>query len=381
MNKRLVIVSTLDSNQPFGAFTRPFHLGEHLIKYFDVCQLGLECSAVNYAPSVSVRKRSLTSYIRAVQQCLNEFHPDIIYAQETLPALAALIALTLTRANKCSLVFDFHTFSAFEYWSRLSSVANPFNEFMQLIKTYIAQGLLVFYCNKIISAGQSTPDLIKQWYAKTSPNIHCVGNGVTENILNTEVICKTNPYETVIPAKIVVVVAPKTFQFPTNDMSVLMTIEIAKYLEKNKEVHFVVIGRNADDIKIELPPNITFAGFLARREDFDTYLKYADIALLPFPKQAVAGGARNKALDYFASKKLVISTSEGLRGLEEFHHMKHLLVAGYSTQEMAEVILNAALNLDKYQSLAEAAYTLIRDKYSWNAKAKNIARILMANIK
>ncbi len=382
MKKRLLIISTLDSNQPFGAFTRPFYLGQCLIKYFDVCQLGLNCSAVNYAPSVSVGKRSLASYIKVIKKCLNEFNPDIIYAQETLPGLAALIALTVRKANKCSLVFDFHTFSAFEYWIRLSSVANPFKEFMQLIKTYIAQGILVLSGNTIIAAGESTPDLIKQWYGKKRPDIHCVGNGVTEEIFNTQTSFEPNPYKQVIPAKVVIVVAPKTFQFPSNDMSVSMTIEIAKHLvDRHKQVHFVVIGRNADEIKVELPSNITFTGFLPKREDFDTYLKCADIALLAFPKQAVAGGARNKALDYFANKKLVISTPEGLRGLEEFHHRKHLLVTSYSAQEVAEVILDAALNLDKYKPLTEAAYVLIRDKYSWSAKAKNVASILMANIK
>lgn len=51
MGKRLLIVSTLDSSQPFGAFTRPFYLGQYLTEYFDVFQLGLDCSSVNYAPS------------------------------------------------------------------------------------------------------------------------------------------------------------------------------------------------------------------------------------------------------------------------------------------------------------------------------------------
>ncbi|MHC5821943.1 MAG: glycosyltransferase, partial [Nostoc sp.] len=180
------------------------------------------------------------------------------------------------------------------------------------------------------------------------------------------------------PAKIVVLIAPKTFQFPTNDMSVSMTIEVAKYLQTHQDkVHFVVIGRDSSDILEPIPSNISFLGFLPKREDFVAHLKYADIALLPFSKQAVAGGARNKALDYFASRKLVVSTPEGLRGLEEFRHLEHLLVTGYSSKEVAKTVLDAASNLDKYQSLVDTAYTLITQKYSWNARAKNIAEILM----
>ena len=373
-----MIVSTLDSNQPFGAFTRPFYLGQYLVKYFDVFQLGLNCSAVNYAPSVSLGTRSLSSYIQAVQKCIEEFRPDIVYAQETLPGLAALISLTLKRQKNCSLVLDFHTFSAFEYWSRLSSVANPFKEFMQFIKTYIAQGVLIFSGNPIIAAGESTPRLISQWYGNTPRKIYCIGNGVTEDLLmNGHLPPEPDPYQALRPAKIVVVVAPKTFQFPSNDMSVSMTIEIAKYLEPHHQnVHFVVIGRDTNEIEQALPSNITFVGFLPNRKDFVTHLRYADIGLLPFSKQAVAGGARNKALDYFACKKLVVSTPEGLRGLEEFHNLQHLLVTGYSAPEVANVVLDAALNLEKYQPLTEAAYTMIRDRYSWSAKAQNVAKIL-----
>ena len=377
MGKRLLIVSNLDSSEPFGAFTRPFYLGQYLVKHFDVCQLGLDCSSVDYAPSISVGSRSFKSYIKSVQNCIDEFQPDIIYAQETRPSLAALTALKLKKTQS-PLVLDFHTFSAYEYWSRLSSVNNWSKEFTQCIKTYVAQGLLVFSGHPIVAAGESTPKLISQWYGKNHQQICCIGNGVTEDLLGNHSLDDNDPYQELRPSKVVVVVAPKTYGFPTNDMSVSMTIDIAKQLEKNQQkINFIVIGRNKDDIEEELPSNIHFTGFLPSRNDFITHIKYADITLLPFSKQAVAGGARNKALDYFASKKLVISTPEGLRGLEEFRHLEHLLVTNYSTKDIAQTILDAASNEAKYQPLTEAAYSLIKDKYSWNARAQSIANFLL----
>ncbi|MBE8999439.1 glycosyltransferase family 4 protein [Nostoc sp. LEGE 12447] len=378
MGKRLLIISTLDSSQPFGAFTRPFYLGQYLTKDFDVFQLGLDCSSVKYAPSISIGSRSLKSYIQTIEECIDEFCPDIVYAQETLPGLAALISLKLRKHRNFSLVLDFHTFSAYEYWMRLFSVANPFKEFIQCIKTYIAQGILIFSGSPIIAAGDSIPKLISQWYGKAPDQIYSIGNGVTEDLLNTESFLSQDPYKAFRPAKIVVLIAPKTFQFPSNDMSVSMTIQVAKNIENHQEkIHFVVIGRDSSDISEPIPSNISFLGFLPKREDFVKHVKYADIALLPFSKQAVAGGARNKALDYFASRKLVVSTPEGLRGLEEFRHLEHLLVTGYSTEEVANTVLDAASNFEKYQSLVDTAYTLITEKYSWNARAQNIAQILM----
>lgn len=379
MNKRLLIVSTLDSDQPFGAFTRPYYLGQYLTKYFDVFQLGLNCSTVDYAPSKSIGSRSLGSYIKAIQNSIDEFQPDIVYAQETLPGLAALISLKTKKRSNCSLALDFHTFSAYEYWSRLFSVDNSLNEFVQLIKTYIAQGVLIFSGNPIIAAGESTPKLIKQWYKFNHSNIHCIGNGVTQDFLDADVSTACDPFEKLRPAKVVVLVAPKTFQFPSNDMSVSMAIDVAKKLESySDKVQFAVIGRDAENTQQPLPSNIHFLGFLPSRNDFVTHLHYADIGFLPFPKQAVAGGARNKTLDYFASNKLVISTPEGLRGVEEFQDSKHLLVTGYGIEEVAEKVLDAALNLDKYQYLASRANALIREKYSWSAKAQSVAQVLMS---
>jgi glycosyltransferase involved in cell wall biosynthesis len=377
LTKRLLIVSTLDSNEPFGAFTRPFYLGMYLSKHFKVLQLGLDCSAVDYTESISLKTRSLFGYIKAIQKCIAEFNPDLIYAQETLPGLAALIVFTLKKPKKCRLVFDFHTLSAFEYGTRLTSASNRFNQFTQLIKTYIAQGVLINANKPIIAASQSIIDLIPQWYKISPQSIYCVSNGVANDLLNVSTLVQADPYKQIRPTKIVVVIAPKTFSFPTNDMSVSLTLKVAKYLEScQQDIHLVVIGRDREGFDTTISSNITFTGYLPKRSDFLAHLLHADIGLLPFSKEAVAGGARNKALDCLACRKLVVSTPEGLRGLEEFVDRQHLLISGYSAEEIANTIIDACLNLENYQPLIEESYNLIQEKYSWNAMADKVADIL-----
>lgn len=372
---RLLIVSTLDSKEPFGAFTRPFYLGMYLAQHFEVCQLGLDCSAVDYAESVSINSRGLSVYIKSIRQCIADFQPDVIYAQETLPGVAALLACKFGLKKRPALVFDFHTLSAFEYWTRLSSTANKFKEFKQLVKTYTAQGFLIASGKPIIAAGKPVVHGIKDWYGVSHSRIHSVSNGVPEDLLSFS--ASQDPYQALRPAKIAAVVAPKTFQFPTNDMSVDMTIDIAKHLELHKEaLHFVVIGRDAEDIKATLPSNISFAGFLPSRHDFLAHLHHADIGLLPFPKEAVAGGARNKALDYLACKKLVISTPEGIRGLDAFRPNQHLLVSDDSSEALATTLLSACQSMESYRPLIENSFQLIRDEYSWTAMAEKTAAIL-----
>ena len=381
MTTRLLIVSTLDSREPFGAFTRPFYLGMHLARKFEVCQLGIDCSAVDYAESISIGSRSLKSYIKAIQQAIEQFKPDIVYAQETLPGIAAWLTFIQKKPKQCRLVFDFHTLSAFEYGTRLTSASNRLNQLSQLVKTYIAQGVLINSGKPIVAASKGVIDLIPKWYKTLPKNIYCVSNGVADDLLNISPSNFANPYQKIRSAKIVVTIAPKTFSFPTNDMSAAMTLEIAKYLEScQQDIHLVVIGRNGEEFKESIPSNISFTGFLPKRSDFLAHLIHADVGLLPFSKEAVAGGARNKALDYLACKKLVVSTPEGLRGLEEFCDRQHLLVSGYSIEEVADTLIDACTNLEDYQPLAETAYQLIQDRYSWNAMAEKVAAILITDV-
>ena len=374
---RLLIVSTLDSDEPFGAYTRPFYLGMYLAQHFKVCQLGLNCSNVNYAAAVSVNHRSLGTYVKAIKEQISSFQPDIIYAQETLPGTAALLACRLGFQKQPALVFDFHTLSANEYWTRLSTSKDRLQEFKQFVKTYIAQGVLVASGKPVIAAGTPVVQDIQDWYGVQSDRIHCVKNGVPEDLL-TDSNQTEDPFSALRPAKVVVAIAPKTFQFPSNDMSAEMTVDIAKQLEDHtEEIHFVIVGRTAKDVQAQqIPRNLSFTGFLPGRQDFVTHLQHADIGLLPFPKEAVAGGARNKALDYLACGNLVVSTPEGIRGLEDFHDQQHLLVAEDDVGAIAHTLLEACRNLATYRQLRDTASQRVRQDYSWKAMADRLADIL-----
>ncbi|MEL6554795.1 MAG: glycosyltransferase family 4 protein [Cyanobacteria bacterium J06621_11] len=382
MRLRLLIVSTLDSKEPFGAFTRPFYLGQYLSEHFEVCQLGIDCSAVDYSASKSIGARGLKTYITAVRQQIERFNPDVVYAQETLPGIATLLATRFGSRKKPALVFDFHTLSANEYWTRLSVSANKLEVLKQFVKTYVAQGLLVFSGQPIIGAGKPVVDDIKKWFGVSHARIHCVGNGVPEDLLESTDSSQnsdpaSDPYQTLRPAKIAVVVAPKTFQFPSNDMSADMTLDIANQLKKHdQDLHFVVIGREETDITRPVPKNVTFTGFLPSRQDFVSHLKQADISLLPFPKEAVAGGARNKSLDFLACHNLVISTPEGMRGLAAFRNGEHLLISEDSVTSLANTVLEACKNLAQYEPVVDASVQKVQQEYSWQAKAENVAKII-----
>jgi glycosyltransferase involved in cell wall biosynthesis len=372
---RVLIASTLNSSQPFGGFGRTLNLGMYLAQQFEVFHLGLDCSAVDYAPSISVGQRSLKAYKQALQRCIDEFNPDVIYAQETLASIAVLTSPHVA-LSKIPLIFDFHTLSAFEYWTQLPSTSNKLWQLRHISKTYLAQGTLIFSGHPIIAAGQATLDLIPKIYPFSRPQLHFVGNGVAEDLLKLSSSSYPDPFSALRPNKIVAVIAPKAsdYEFPSNDMSVELTLQIAQQLEGQQPIHFVIIGRDADPAAQSVPTNVTFTGFLPTRADFLAHLAHIDIGLLPFSKLAVAGGARTKALDYFACQKLVISTSEGLRGLETFQ--PHALVTRDSAQDLASTVVAACSDTERYRPLVSTAYKLVQRKYSWLAMADQVADVI-----
>jgi glycosyltransferase involved in cell wall biosynthesis len=376
----LLLASTLDSSQPFGPFTRPFYLGLYLAQQFELCQIGLDCSAIDYAPAISVGSRSLKTYIATLEQAIARHRPQLIYAQETLPAIAALLAVGRTRGPKPRLVFDFHTLSAFEYWSQLPVAVNKGQQLKQLIKTYLAQGLLVLANRPIIAAGRATVELIPKLYGRKSPQHYNVGNGIPEDLIRINPADYADCYRDLRPAKIVSVIAPKAtdYDFPSNEMSVEQTLEVAGQLRDRPDIQFVIIGRSAPSGGATLPSNVRFTGFLPSRQDFLAHLAHSDVGLLPFPQAAVAGGARNKALDYFAAGKVVVSTPEGLRGLEMFQ--PHSCLTGYGSQAIAQTLIATCDNFEQSQASAQAGHQLVSQQYSWRAMANQVADILSSQL-
>ncbi|MFM2306701.1 MAG: hypothetical protein RLZZ367_1370, partial [Bacteroidota bacterium] len=85
---------------------------------------------------------------------------------------------------------------------------------------------------------------------------------------------------------------------------------------------------------------------------------------------------RNKFCDYIALGKAVITTTEGLRGMEVMKHNKNCLVAN-STIQFAQTILNATQNRELLYSIEKNAFAL-RNYYNWEERARKVETIFKA---
>ena len=92
--------------------------------------------------------------------------------------------------------------------------------------------------------------------------------------------------------------------------------------------------------------------------------------------EAVCGGARNKVLEFFARGKAVISTKEGMRGVENAKSGEHYLHAE-TPKEFYDALLLLRDDLDLRLRLGRAARWIAKD-YLWSSAARRLLGIFQS---
>jgi glycosyltransferase involved in cell wall biosynthesis len=119
--------------------------------------------------------------------------------------------------------------------------------------------------------------------------------------------------------------------WPANEQALAFLLDAAEVLhQRAPDARIHVLGTAAGPAG----PGLTYEGLVP---ELLPWLHHADACLLPYPPTAGAcGGARNKLLEYLARGRAVVTTREGLRGLEEAGGWPGVVVApddapGYAT--------------------------------------------------
>ncbi|KAM3099524.1 glycosyltransferase family 4 protein [Phormidesmis sp. 146-12] len=111
-------------------------------------------------------------------------------------------------------------------------------------------------------------------------------------------------------------------------------------------------------------PNIIVTG---KVPDVRPYLGAASLMVVPLRQ---GGGTRLKILEAFAAGCPVVSTRKGAEGLDAIAN-QHLLIAD-DPESMVAAIDQLWSNPELGQQLAQSAYELVRDQYSWEAIGQRV---------
>ena len=361
---KICIVSNYKKNG-YGESTRPYYLSVNLLKQghriLHLCEHegvedGIEYIKVQTAawePSVIkrlIRFVSLSFKVRA-------FAPDIIYVHQFNNARWALATRVMPKRK---FVFDAHTCAYFEH----KNLGPEQHDLIARVKQLEED--ICLKADYIISASDETRQLLKDNYNLPEDKLFVVGNATnmapvteaektaTKSVTRNTFTClATLPFD----------------GFLSNELALAYLFEIAAIVQaKTDRIKFVVLGGGEKPV----PPtsNVVYAGYVP---DLRKEILAADICLMPYPDNAVCGGARNKFCDFIALGKPVISSPEGMRGMQDLEAGKNCLVAVDKADYASQII--ALFESAEKVSAMETEVFKLKDHYNWKDRAAQVSRI------
>ena len=361
---RICIVSNYKKNG-YGESSRPYFLSIDLLKqghqilhlcHHEGVEDGIEYLKVDtwiWEPSIIKRTLSFICLFFKVRM----FAPDIIYMHQFNNARWALASRVMP---KVKFIFDAHTSLFFE-----ASYLNA-EDTADIARVKNIERDICLKTDAIISASEETRQILQEAYALPNQKLYVVGNAtyITPVTAAEKVAAKNAGQENFT------CLATLPFDgFLSNELALAYLFEIATEVQKkNSNIKFVVLGGG----KKPTPPtsNIFYAGYVP---DLRKEILAAGICLMPYPDNAVCGGARNKFCDFVALGKVVVSSPEGMRGMQALTAGKNCLVAS-NKDDYAARIIELHDSPEKLRSLESEVFKM-KDYYNWRDRAEQVSAI------
>lgn len=349
----------------YGESTRPGQLAKYLKKFghevLHICDWDGKSDEIEHIRIERNiwEKNPIKRHLSFIQNYLRilRFSPDLIYVHQFNNGKWA-IRTKLFQGKK--IVFDAHTSIYFEC---LHFNSDPVAQ--SILKKQ--ESAICNAVNFIVAASFETREFLLKTYPLDAQKIEAVGNAT--NIHPVEEMIHT------INRSFTCVTTLPQDGFTSNIMALEMLLEIAEETYKlDRQIQFHVIG--GGKMPVAKTPNVIYTGYV---DNLREKILIADICLMPFPKEAVCGGARNKFCDYIALGKAVITTPEGLRGMEILVDGKNCLVAN-DAEQFALAINNLAADKQQIHTLEKEVYA-IRNSYNWETRARKVESIFKQLIK
>lgn len=359
----ICIVSNYKKNG-YGESTRPYFLSVNLLKQghrvLHLCEHEGEEDGIEYIkvqtwtwePSVFKRLFDFVYLFFKVRT----FSPDVIYMHQFNNARWALASKVMPGVK---FVFDAHTSVYFE-----SKTLNPDKE-ADIARAHKNEGDICASTDYIICASDETRLILKDAYNLNNDKLFVVGNATNMAPVTEEefAVAKT-------PHTGFTCLATLPFDgFLSNELALKYLFDIAALVHnKAPHIRFIILG--GGEKPLPPTPNIIYAGYVPglRKE-----ILAADICLMPYPENAVCGGARNKFCDFIALGKIVISSPEGMRGMQVLEPGKNCLVAE-NKFDYAQKIIALSESPAMVQTM-EAHVFEVRKSFNWADRALQVATI------
>ena len=371
---RILMISGLDVQDFYGQSTRPYYLNKTLsgsgAKILHICPRPPPEGIANasFIPArigARFHVKTITASRIVAQSCL--FRPNVLYVHQLawMRTLGIRLSLLLSKP----LVFDIHGSATQELEASGRAKLSRVRDVEQVEAKALATADIV------IVVSPELKHFLRTRFAVPEDRMLLVPNGVD---LGRYRLSPTNDQlreareRLHIPHgnRIITFTCPRSEGFLSNELALEWFFQAVRILDSRRnDLTVLILG--GGKIVPSSSSSVVYAGFV---EDLPGVLALSDTCVLPYPPNAVCGGVRNKTLEYFAAGKPVVSTTEGMRGIQEAVAGRDYLLAN-DAEEFAERILDAIS--DKTLALKIGSNGLaIAKRYDWSVMGQKVYGVL-----
>ncbi|KAM3094880.1 glycosyltransferase family 4 protein [Phormidesmis sp. 146-35] len=307
------------------------------------------------------------SAAQELDQLLARFQPDLVIFEEVW----MYRYLAIVKQHNCHTILVEHNVEASLFADKFQSgrtlrtrlkVSRQLPQLKAIERNFTRQVDQVWACS------QRDADLLKELYGKTAP-IAIIPNGV--NVISYD---SARTGEAEIPQLLKVegqqsILFLGQLSYSPNIAAVDWLLEsiYPKLRQKYPNCQLLLVGHSPTErmqTEAKHDPTIVVTG---KVPDVRPYLGAASLMVVPLQQ---GGGTRLKILEAFAAGCPVVSTRKGAEGLDAIAN-QHLLIAD-DPESMVAAIDQLWSNPELGQQLAQSAYELVRDQYSWEAIGQRV---------
>ncbi len=291
---------------------------------------------------------------------------DIVIISGVNPWVSAMISLMRRLTNKITIV-DVHGSAWYEcsigrYCGLLSK------KFL-----FISELMAYRFATLIVVASRGLERVLKIFFKIN--NVYIIPNAITplfekivarlsihdKELLKRYILTRINRISFTPTHFLFLAPLPKIFQ--SNVLAYNALRELARNLKKAIIVVTGIEGKPMDKVGDTL---IVHTGYLTYPE-YVALLIASDAIILPYPDNAICGGARNKVLEAGYCKKPVISTRVGMLYIQAIPSVHYISI---------DTMLREDIQLDKLESSASELYKVVSSMHSFTSFKASFLKLL-----
>jgi len=366
---RVLIASKLNMRESYGGSNRAYYLGRHLAEKATVFHVGPDCSRIDYAAGYrSTGSLAVGTFVGEIRRAIRDFNPDVVYSVENRANLACrFLRLGNERPR---WVVEFNSSPAFEWRTYLRrSQINPARCALRYTMSRVIERTILSDAPHVVVASSFLRDLVIEWYGVDPDRISVVSNGAPPEMFEQAPSPGPSPYAALgNGSAFALLVAPR--QFYSNVAAVRFIHDVAKRLERDDPCTCVAILGGGPVVGTS--PNVRYLGYV---HDVVPFIDFADVCLLPYPDYAVCGGARLKSLEYLARGKAVLTTPEGVRGIDGIRDGIEVVVAPAEPEAFAAALSDLVRSQDRRMTVGAAGHRFVAEHHDWRSLSRNLLAV------